>query len=287
MKKPTKKQLTYISSAFLCFFSLFAVMTAALAWFCQNRRVGGEMPTISANDKDVHAKFYLYKYTKDYNGDATDTDEETLEKFDLTNFKLNTYDTIFIYQNEYTGAILRMHLYGADVPTASVQDPKTINVEITRDTSKVDPEPIYENDITSEKFISSGADFSIGMLSNYASYTQNNDLDDITNISTFMQAADGYFKTGINGGTITPSNFCIINQNGTNSKHNSITLTLQYTSVTTIAGINHLNVLVYINYNEDLIEKFTGSDNLEVSNGLGANDVKLENDLKQLVVSVE
>lgn len=286
MKKISKKQLKYISSAFLCFFSLFALMSAVVAWFCQNRRVYSEQ-TVSGNAHDVHAGFFLYKFTKDYNGDATDTDEETSEKFDLRNFKLNTYDTIFIYQNDYTPAIVRMHLYGTDVPTATVQDPKTVSVTITRDTTKVDSDPLDPNDITTYKFISSGANFALGMLSNYSSYIQNNDLDDIADISDFMQDADSYFKTGIGNSSISALNFVVEDNVQGNSKLDSITLTFQYTSVTVVDGVNHINVLLFIDYNLHLIEKFTDTENLEVTNGLGANDVRLENDLKDLLISVE
>ena len=285
MKKISRNHLKYIFSASICFFSLFALMSAVVAWFCQNRRVGSEQ-TVSGNNRDIHAGFFLYKFTKDYNGDATDTDEETLEKFDLKNFKLNTYDTIFVYQNDYTPAILRMHLYGSDVPTATAQDPKTVSVEITRDVSKVDNDPLDPTDITTTKFISSGANFALGMLADYPSYTQNNDLDDIADISDFMQDADLYFKTGIANSTIPAASFVVIDAVNGNSKLNSITLTFQYTSVETINGVNHLNVLLFMDYNEDLIEKFTGTENLEVATGLGGNDVRLENDLKDLIIQV-
>ena len=98
----------------------------------------------------------------------------------------------------------------------------------------------------------------------------------------FMLAADAYFKAGIsaNPQTITPSNFVILDEINGNSKHNSITLTFDYSSVTVINGVNHLNVLLYINYNEDLIEQFIGNEDFTEINGLGANDVELANDLK-------
>lgn len=296
MNKINKQTLKYIGAASMCFFSLFAVCAAALAWFMENRKVGSTQ-TVSGNIYDAHAKFYVYKFTKDYNGDATDVDSELdgSPKFDLKNLRLNTYDTIFIHQNAYTGALVRIHLYGTDVPAATAQDPKTVTVEITRNTSAVDPDPDDPNDITTYKFISSGADFAIGQLSNYNSFTTystDQNLDNITNVSAFMQAADAYFKAGINpqppaAPTITPLNFVIIDAVNGNSKHDSITLTLQYTSVTTINNVNHLNVLLYINYNESLIEKFTENDDFTEINGLGANDVTLGNDLKDIIVSVE
>lgn len=296
MKKLNKQALKYIGAASMCFFSLFAVCAAALAWFMENRTVGSTQ-TVTGNQYDAHAKFFVYKFTKDYNGDATDEDSELdgSPKFDLANFKLNTYDTIFIHQNAYTGALVRIHLYGGDVPTATAQDPKTVSIEITRNTSAVDPDPDDVNDITTYKLISSGADFAVGQLSNYNSFTTystDQDLDNITNIGTFMQAADTYFKTGINptppaAPTITPSNFVIEDAINGNSKRDSITLTLQYTSVTVINNINHINVLLYINYNESLIQKFIENDDFTEINGLGANDVTLANDLKDIIVSLE
>ena len=296
MKKLNKQTLKYIGAAFMCFFSLFAVCAAALAWFMENRTVGSSQ-TVSGNYYDAHASFFVYKFTKDYNGDATDVDLELdgHPKYDLGNLKLNTYDTIFIHQNAYTGALVRIHLYGKDVPTATAQDSKTVSIEITRNTSAVDPDPDDPNDITTYKLISSGADFAIGQLSNYNSFTTysaDQDLDNITDISAFMQAADAYFKAGINptppaAPTITPSNFVIEDAVNGNSKHDSITLTLQYTSVTVINNVNHINILLYINYNESLIEKFIENDDFTEINGLGANDVTLANDLDNLVVSVE
>ena len=297
MKKVNKQTLKYISLAFMCFFSLFAVCAAALAWFYEGRTVGSYQ-TVTGDYYDVHAKFFVYKYTKDYNGDATDVDLETdgNPKFDIANLKLNTYDTIFIHQNVYSAALVRIHVYGSDVPTPTAQSPKTVSVQITRNTSLVDPDPEDANDITTYKFISSGADFALGKLSNYNNYTSystDNNLDNITNITTFMQAADTYFKSGINptppaAQTITPSNFVILSQSG-NSKHDSITLSLQYTTadVTVINGVNHLNVLLYINYNESLIQKFIANDDFTEINGLGANDVRLDNDLDDIMVSVE
>ena len=139
MKKVNKQTLKYIGAASMCFFSLFAVCTAALAWFFENNVVGSEQ-TVSGDFYDVHANFFVYKFTKDFNGDATDEDSEVdgHPKFDITHFKLNTYDTIFIHQNVYSAAIVRIHLYGADVPSATAQSPKTVSVEITRNTSIVD-----------------------------------------------------------------------------------------------------------------------------------------------------
>ena len=107
-----------------------------------------------------------------------------------------------------------------------------------------------------------------------------------------MQAADTYFKAGISptppaAPTIIPSNFVVEDNVNGNSKSDSITLTLQYTSVTVINNVNHINILLYINYNESLIEKFIENDDFTEINGLGANDVTLANDLDNLVVSVE
>ena len=293
MKKINKQTLKYISIGFMCFFSLFAVCAAALAWFCENRIVGSSQ-TVKGNYNDVHAKFYVYKFTKDFNGNATDLDLDTegTPRLDLANFKLNTYDTIFIHQNAYTAGLVRIHLFGADLPAPAAQETNTISIEITRDTTAVDNDPDDPDDITTYKFISSGADFALGALSNYNTYTSystDQDLDNITNLHNFMQAADAYFKAGMtaNPQTITPSNFVVLDQVNGNSKHDSITLTLNYSSVTVINGVNHLNVLLYINYNEALIQQFIGNEDFTEINGLGANDVKLDNDLKNIVVTVE
>lgn len=300
MRKMSKQTLKYISLAFICFFSLFAVCAAALAWFYTGRTVGSYQ-TVTGDYYDVHAKFFVYKYTREFNGDATDVDLDTdgNPKLDLANFKLNTYDTIFIHQNAYTAGLVRIHVYGADVPTPTAQEPKTVRIEITRNTSMVDPDPEDADDITTYKFISSGADFALGKLDNYVSTHTNydanspsaDDLDSIKNITTFMKAADAYFKNGISATptpTINPSNFVIRDANG-NSKHDSITLTLQYTveDVTVINGVNHFNVLLYINYNESLIQQFVENDDFTEINGLGANDVMLDNDLNDIMVSVE
>ena len=293
MKKLNKQTVKYIGIAFMCFFSLFSVCAAALAWFCENRIVGSTQ-TVRGGYDDVHANFYVYKFTKDYNGDATDLDLDTEgnPKLDLKNFKLNTYDTIFIHQNAYTAGLVRIHLYGSDLPVPAAQESQTISIEITRDTTAVDSDPDDIDDITTYKFISSGADFSLGMLSTYnsfTSYSTDQDLDNITNITGFMQAADAYFKAGIaaNPQTITPENFVIEDTQNGNSKHDSITLTFDYTSVTVINGVNHINVLLYINYNEDLIQKFIGNEDFTEINGLGANDVRLDNDLENIVVTIE
>ena len=284
MKKINKQTLKYISVGTMCFFSLFAVCAAALAWWCENKVVGSSQ-TVRGNYDDVHASFFVYKFTKDFNGDATDLDldAEGTPKLDLANFKLNTYDTIFVHQNAYTAGLVRIHLYGTDLPAASAQEPKTISVEITRDTAAVDSDPEDEDDITTYKFISSGADFSLGALSNYnnyTSYSSDQNLDNITDLHTFMQAA-------AQPQTITPENFVIEDTVNGNSKHDSITLTFDYSSVTVINGVNHLNVLLYINYNEDLIQKFVSNEDFTEINGLGANDVKLDNDLQNIVVTVE
>ena len=58
----TKKQsLIKIGAIFMCFFSLFACMSAALAWFYEGKLVGADNTQVAPNAHDVHANFYLYK----------------------------------------------------------------------------------------------------------------------------------------------------------------------------------------------------------------------------------
>ena len=101
----------------MCFFSLFSVGAAALAWFYSGRQVQSREP-IEAKYDDLNAEYFVYKYSK--NNTGTDLDESTEDENDvlsIRNVTLNTYDTIFIAQNKYTPALVRIHVYGKDIVT--------------------------------------------------------------------------------------------------------------------------------------------------------------------------
>ena len=284
MASKKRQNLTKISVIFMCFFSLFACMSAALAWFYGGKTVGSSQ-VVTPDSHDVHANFFVYKFTKDYDDTATDEDDITGEKLNLRSFKLNTYDTIFTQQNQYTPALVRIHLYGNDIPTPAANSSETFTIEVSRNTAMVDPNPVVEGDITTYRFISSAAQFAGTVLSNttYSSYITGSNLDNITNISTMMNGVVSYFRNASNN--ITPVTFVTSNPVG---KLEKISINITYNEVNVVDGVNHLIVFVLIDYNETLLGKFIDNDSQSFSseNILGQNDVSLNNDLNTLKVNI-
>lgn len=266
----------------MCFFSLFSVGAAALAWFCCNKSVSGSGTSVNPKIEDLHADYFVYKYSK--NNVGTELDESTenaTDKLSVTGFTLNTYDTIFTQQNAFTPALVRIHLYGRDLPDVAAGESQAITVRIARNTSFVDETADDANDLSTYKCITSVADFTVKEATNYSSYIQNNDLDDIRNIPDFFQAVVTSFKEG----SETPVNF--INETDATTKTNSIGLQTTYSNVVQKDGVNHVIIYLYIDYNLDLINNFTGTASQNLSSDfLTAVDTILENDLTSISVEL-
>lgn len=275
-----KSLLIKLCTFSMCFFSLFSVGAAALAWFYAGRVVQSR-ESVEAKKDDLHAEYFVYKYSK--NNTGTDLDESTEDETDLlsiTNLTLNTYDTIFIAQNKYTPALVRIHVYGKDLPMVSGGESQNISVKITRNTEFIDEE-VEEDDETLYKCITSVADFSLKEATNYSSFIRDDDLDEISNVETFFDSVVSSFKNS----SETPTNF--INPEQTNRKVNDVVITTSYSTVYQEGEINHCMLYLYIDYNKTLIENFTGTAATSLNaNFLSAVDTILENDLLSIQVNI-
>mgnify|MGYP003295951660 CR=1 FL=1 len=275
-----KTLLTKLSTFCMCFFSLFSVGAAALAWFCCNKSVNGGA-SVAPKIEDLHADYFVYKYNKDNEG--TDIDENAPvanTKLQIDGFTLNTYDTIFTYSNKFTPALIRIHLYGRDLPSVPSGGSQSITVKINRDTSFVDEHAQDPEVLTTYKCITSVADFTAREAINYSSYIEDDNLDQISDIDKFFEDVDTYFKSSSD----TRVNF----DNGDGTKPASIGLETTYSNVVSQNGINHAIIYVYVDYNLDLIENFTGNagESLGSSDFLTAMDVVLANDLTSISVEL-
>lgn len=277
-----KSLLIKVCTFSMCFFSLFSVGAATLAWFFAGRKVGSN-ESVEAKHDDLNADYFVYKYSK--NNTGTDLDESTEDEHDLltiTNVTLNTYDTIFVAQNKYTPALVRIHVYGKDLPSVSNGETKNVSIKITRDTSFVDEE-VEEDDETLYKCITSVADFSFKEATNYESFIQNGDLDQIANVETFFESVVTSFKNSSD----TPTNF--INPSENTRKLDEVVLTTTYSTVYQEGEINHIMLYLYIDYNRTLIENFTGTAATTLNttgNFLSAVDTNLVNDLDTIQVTL-
>lgn len=277
-----KSLLIKVCTFSMCFFSLFSVGAATLAWFFAGRKVGSN-ESVEAKHDDLNADYFVYKYSK--NNTGTDLDESTEDEHDLltiTNVTLNTYDTIFVAQNKYTPALVRIHVYGKDLPSVSNGETKNVSVKITRNTSFVDEE-VEEDDETLYKCITSVADFSFKEATNYESFIQNGDLDQIANVETFFESVVTSFKNSSD----TPTNF--INPSENTRKLDEVVLTTTYSTVYQEGEINHIMLYLYIDYNRTLIENFTGTAATTLNttgNFLSAVDTNLVNDLDTIQVTL-
>lgn len=97
----------------MCIFSLFACFAGAIAWFTGIRVQDPKNTGMNGKNDDIHAEFTLYKYSTT-NMMGTDKDDEN-NTLDITNFQLNTYDTIFTSKNKYTPALLKIKIYGTSL----------------------------------------------------------------------------------------------------------------------------------------------------------------------------
>lgn len=273
-----KKNLKMGCTLLMCFFSLFSVSTAALAWFFSNNPVQGR-DKVRSKVEDLHTSFFVYKYDKNNHGtDLDESTEDETDKLDIKNFKLNTYDTIFVSQNRYTPALIRIHISGTDLPEASAINPQNVSVKINRDLTFVD-EDVEEQgkDISFYKCISSVAHFLLTTNNNYSSYTSG-DLDTISDITTFFSDEIALFRASESSATTFFSD--------QTTKEDYITLTTQYTSTTTIDNVRHLNLFLFVDYDLTLIEKFTTVVGEQLAaDFLSQIDTLLVNDLTSINVS--
>lgn len=282
MTRNKKSLLIKLCTFCMCFFSLFSVGAAALAWFYSGRQVQSREP-IKAKYDDLNAEYFVYKYSK--NNTGTDLDESTEDENDvlsIRNVTLNTYDTIFIAQNKYTPALVRIHVYGKDLPYVSNGETRNVTIKISRNTSFVDEE-VEEDNETLYKCISSVADFSVKEATNYLSFIEDNDLDKIANVETFFENVVTSFKSSAE----TPTNF--INPEESTRKLDEVSLTTTYSTVYQEGEINHIMLYLYIDYNKTLIENFTGTAATALNttgNFLSAVDTNLANDLELIQVTL-
>ena len=295
-----KAILTKVCTFCMCFFSLFSLGTAAIAWFCNNKIVKNEGMSAQSELKDIHARFYVYKYSKAQNFSGTDLDESTPEhiaagdKLTVNSFQLNTYDTIFVNENQYTPALIRIHFYGEDLPDASSSNPQDCMIRIKRDVSFVEVDDTIKNPFL-YKCISNVANFTVAVpeLSNsdYYSYiSDQNNLNSISNINEFFNTTVIAFKNNLS----TNPGITFFNSVETPSvKDDMITIPFQYTATKKITNSqtnnveNHLIVYLYVDYNLTLLGNFIDSENVNIDKeGLGQIDIQLKNDLSSIEVKV-
>ena len=284
MMSPNKKTLQKICTGILCFFSLFSTAAAGLAWFASYKQVGGNGASVISHKDELFATYSIYKYNKSNIG--TDEDDSTQEaidehrKLEVTGFTLNTYDTIFISQNQYTPALIKIHVYGSSIPDASVGNEKNLRVQISRNTSYVNKDESID-DPFKFKCISNVANFTLAApnATTYQSYVSE-DLDTIDNVETFFSETVASFRAGSDEGiTFFDEEDSVV------VKRNSISLSTKYNSTIKVDDINHVILYLYVDYNLDLLENFTKTNSLTAGvDFLGHIDTVLENDLSGINV---
>lgn len=284
-----KRLLQYICTGVLCFFSIFTAASAGLAWFYCYKQVNGNDADISARLVDLHASYFVYKYNKSNIGtDEDDSSQEAIDehrKLSITGFTLNTYDTIFINQNQYTPALIRIHVYGKDVEDASIGNEKQIKITIERDTDFVNSDP----EITDEnlfKCITSVANFTVATptAAQYQNYFTS-DIDSIDNVEDFLSETVTSFKSNDLDHGITFFTEEEVDGDIVTSKLQEIELIATYNSTIKIDNVNHIMIYLYIDYNLDLLENFTNNSPSSLGgNFLGQVDTVLENDIKGIDV---
>ncbi|MBE5958529.1 MAG: hypothetical protein E7254_06665 [Lachnospiraceae bacterium] len=264
--------------------SLIIVFNGAIAWFANNLQVTGTGIQTSVKDFEAEAEYYTYIYdvksedvhytgqTVDKNGAAINFTPPTLQ-----NLEMQFYDTIFRVRNRHTPAIVRIRLTGmAD----EWEDGGNVSITLTRDTSIAEYET-ENGDRKLNEYLTSMMRFSLAQDKtwyNANAITMFNSVDSVlypkivTNKNYSPAGSSAVFTS------VTMENDEIADI----SKTDSITLTTSYSSTDIVSG--HLDIYMFITYDEDLVSKYDLS-NMNIEGTAVAHVTTLENDLKLLSIS--
>lgn len=264
-----RKTLKLLAAFMMTSFSVISVVGATIAWFAANRKLNGGGMDIDPEAVDLKYDYFLYQYDiSDLAHINVKGDPETGPKvFDLQNFSLHSYDTIFTNLNQYTYSLLRIKITGNSLSTGG-----TINASIHRDTSfdgdsstlpRVFTSAIRFNTcVRKDLFASEPAD----IFSNAINYFKGTGIG-----SHFVPTADNSKVFPVNNGTA---------QNPDWYKPDYLNFTINYASSDYYESM--LNIWVFLEYDTTLVTNFKQS---TISGDLTGNEIRLENDLTKIKIS--
>lgn len=274
MKRISRKSFKIVAAVGMTMFSLLVAFTATFAWFSANQdnNVGGG--DVHTTPIDLNFDYFLYQYDISDIGNVKavgDTKEERI--FDLNDFSMHSYDTIFTRNNKYTYSLLRIEISGQDISEGG-----TVETILSRDV------PATEDSSVLPSVFSSAIRFSCCI--NQEFYHSKPSTLFSRAIEYFKGTNQNYdhFEANANNSKVFPTNAgTTLEPNW--SKPESLAFDLEYTSddFNRVSNVNYLNVYIFFEYDTVLVENFAQTS--ISSQGLGDNEINLDDDLKNIRTS--
>lgn len=291
---PTFKKIAVF---FSLFFSLFACMSAALAWFCNNRLVKGGDLSMEPKDYDLHCEYEVFRFdSEDGKGINRDSEGNPFNILDGS-FTFRPYDSIFSTLNVRNPVLVRITVTGTKFQEVTSG---TLSITLARDLSKDITEikkDREQNDVVMYAPYFTSAmrfKFAAGKLNDAINYTS-------TDPDTIMDSAYDFFTTNDSSNTdaktgqVFPYSYADENDSSITvlDKYNEITLNAPFTSSdfvdVTINTVEKSAIIayLYIDYDVTLAEQFsqTSLDGGNISEKIATgSSTDLANDLDTLEV---
>ena len=275
--KKNSSTLKIVCATSVCVFSLAAVFGEALAWFTSVRTMLNDANEMKADYDDIHAKFFLYKYDTSTMR-ATDVDNDG-NPWNIKNFQLNTFDTIFTSRNKYTSALVRMEISGEDL-----KENGTLTLDMSRDLS-IDETWTERGELNTV----------ISSVISFKCFTNASVYETLIDDSLTYPVDEMYTLAYNTASTETSQYFpkldIDLDENEeeirTYSKLDALQFTVDYTSSdwVNIDGVDSINIYLLIEYDTTLVKWYVNNDKEFTAEKLSDNETAFDNDLKSFVVT--
>lgn len=275
--KKNSSTLKIVCATSVCVFSLAAVFGGALAWFTSVRTMLNDANEMKADYDDIHAKFFLYKYDTSTMR-ATDVDNNG-NPWNIKNFQLNTFDTIFTSRNKYTSALVRMEISGEDL-----KENGTLTLDMSRDLS-IDDTWTERGELNTV----------ISSVISFKCFTETSIYETLIDDSLTYPVDEMYTLAYNTASTETSQYFpqldIDLDENEeeirTYSKLDALQFTVDYTSSdwVNIGGVDSVNIYLLIEYDTTLVKWYVNNDKEFTAEKLSDNETAFDNDLKSFVVT--
>lgn len=150
-KRVFKKRYIVVFLLVLVTCTYFAVFSP-FAWVGQNKNVGADNAPIIVENKEAKAVYDAFIWDYDENAGVHSYGDGT--EITTSNLDMNPYDTIFMDRNDYTPAVIRIELTGAEFEGNSRSGKAVVRIERDLTLDDVFPTTTTNSTTLSKKFTS-------------------------------------------------------------------------------------------------------------------------------------
>ena len=248
-----KRRKTIVALAISLVACLSVLGATAYAWFSMNKGVNTSAMNTRIESFEAQAEYTVYLFDSkagevNYTGKNGDETDPTIMALDVP-----FYDTIFKQRNRYTPVVIRIALSGVKLPEG------TVIIKLDRNTALSRPDGSgYFTDLMRFTIVK-GTSF----------YDEDADelYENVDGTLFPLLENDSYTEDSIDNRTLFKGPSKVFDtrdyenaSQGNTEDYDYITLSLPYGAADFVDGV--FNVYVYITYDEDLVDSFSGFGNV-------------------------